>query len=234
MEDVDPRGNGSPVAPRGASPAVGKRGVTLGRLRGAAGVLGDAAIYRPSTIRAQMNRKVRARNELGLFQRWRLAHLEQGARNSLRQYKTVYGIHRQLSDVGISTDSLPAHPASTQGTQLARYWPWPRPTQSSARNRRELMRPRLVWILENWTWGSNQEGPCLSALKALHARPCRSSPATHRLDRQRQHLFGRDGADFDRWSKRLVRAFGTENIVRTIEDLHELKRVLDADPSNED
>ncbi len=62
-----------------------------------------------------MNRKVRARNELGLFQRWRLAHLEQAARNSLREYKTVYGIHRQLSDVGISTDSLPAHPDSTPG-----------------------------------------------------------------------------------------------------------------------
>jgi DNA-binding MarR family transcriptional regulator len=36
-------------------------------------------------------------------------------------------------------------------------------------------------------------------------------------------------ADFDRWSKRLVRALGKGNVVRTIEDLHELKRVLDAD-----
>lgn len=41
-------------------------------------------------------------------------------------------------------------------------------------------------------------------------------------------------ADFDRWSKRLVQTLGKQNIVRTIEDLHELKRVLDADPSNED
>ena len=36
-------------------------------------------------------------------------------------------------------------------------------------------------------------------------------------------------SDFDRWSKRLVEALGTENVTRTIEDLHELKRVLDAD-----
>ena len=35
--------------------------------------------------------------------------------------------------------------------------------------------------------------------------------------------------DFDRWSKRLVRALGKENVTQTIEDLHELKRVLDAD-----
>jgi DNA-binding MarR family transcriptional regulator len=36
-------------------------------------------------------------------------------------------------------------------------------------------------------------------------------------------------ADFDRWSKRLVQALGRESVVKTIEDLHELKRVLDAD-----
>jgi DNA-binding MarR family transcriptional regulator len=36
-------------------------------------------------------------------------------------------------------------------------------------------------------------------------------------------------ADFDRWSKRLVHALGKESVVRTIEDLHQLKRVLDAD-----
>ena len=36
-------------------------------------------------------------------------------------------------------------------------------------------------------------------------------------------------ADFDRWSKRLVRALGKESVIKTIEDLHELKRVLDAD-----
>jgi DNA-binding MarR family transcriptional regulator len=36
-------------------------------------------------------------------------------------------------------------------------------------------------------------------------------------------------ADFDRWSKRLVLALGKESVINTIEDLHELKRVLDAD-----
>jgi DNA-binding MarR family transcriptional regulator len=36
-------------------------------------------------------------------------------------------------------------------------------------------------------------------------------------------------ADFDRWSKRLVRALGKDNVTQTIEGLHELKRVLDAD-----
>jgi DNA-binding MarR family transcriptional regulator len=36
-------------------------------------------------------------------------------------------------------------------------------------------------------------------------------------------------ADFDRWSKRLVRNLGKENVTQTIEHLHELKRVLDAD-----
>jgi DNA-binding MarR family transcriptional regulator len=36
-------------------------------------------------------------------------------------------------------------------------------------------------------------------------------------------------ADFDRWSKRLVKTLGEGNVTQTIEDLHELKRVLDAD-----
>jgi DNA-binding MarR family transcriptional regulator len=36
-------------------------------------------------------------------------------------------------------------------------------------------------------------------------------------------------ADFDRWSERLVRALGKESVIQTIEGLHELKRVLDAD-----
>jgi DNA-binding MarR family transcriptional regulator len=36
-------------------------------------------------------------------------------------------------------------------------------------------------------------------------------------------------AEFDRWSKRLVRALGKESVIKTIEDLHELKRLLDAD-----
>ena len=36
-------------------------------------------------------------------------------------------------------------------------------------------------------------------------------------------------ADFDRWSKRLVKTLGKDNVTQTIEDLHELKRVLDAD-----
>lgn len=36
-------------------------------------------------------------------------------------------------------------------------------------------------------------------------------------------------ADFDRWSKRLVKTIGRDNVTQTIEDLHELKRVLDAD-----
>jgi DNA-binding MarR family transcriptional regulator len=36
-------------------------------------------------------------------------------------------------------------------------------------------------------------------------------------------------ADFDRWSERLVLALGEDNVSQTIEDLHELKRVLDAD-----
>jgi DNA-binding MarR family transcriptional regulator len=36
-------------------------------------------------------------------------------------------------------------------------------------------------------------------------------------------------AEFDRWSKRLVRALGKESVIQTIEHLHELKRVLDED-----
>jgi DNA-binding MarR family transcriptional regulator len=36
-------------------------------------------------------------------------------------------------------------------------------------------------------------------------------------------------ADFDRWSKRLVKTLGNESVTQTIEDLRELKRVLDAD-----
>ena len=36
-------------------------------------------------------------------------------------------------------------------------------------------------------------------------------------------------ADFDRWSKRLVHALGKKSVIKTIEDLHELRRVLDAD-----
>jgi hypothetical protein len=36
-------------------------------------------------------------------------------------------------------------------------------------------------------------------------------------------------ADFDRWSKRLVKALGKENVTQTIEALHKLKRVLDSD-----
>jgi DNA-binding MarR family transcriptional regulator len=41
-------------------------------------------------------------------------------------------------------------------------------------------------------------------------------------------------ADFDRWSKRLVQTLGKETVIRMIEDLHELKQVLDATPSDED
>ena len=36
------------------------------------------------------------------------------------------------------------------------------------------------------------------------------------------------------WSKRLVRAFGKQSVIKTIEDLHELKRVLDADAEHFD
>ena len=39
-------------------------------------------------------------------------------------------------------------------------------------------------------------------------------------------------ADFDRWSKRLVQALGKENVTQTIEQLHELKRILDSDADN--
>ena len=41
-------------------------------------------------------------------------------------------------------------------------------------------------------------------------------------------------ADFDRWSERLVRALGEESVIKTIEDLHQLKRVLDADAGHFD
>jgi hypothetical protein len=41
-------------------------------------------------------------------------------------------------------------------------------------------------------------------------------------------------ADFDRWSKRLVKALGKENVSQTIKQLHELKRVLDADAKSFD
>jgi DNA-binding MarR family transcriptional regulator len=40
-------------------------------------------------------------------------------------------------------------------------------------------------------------------------------------------------ADFDRWSRQLVRTIGKEKIMETIEDLHALKRVLDADEPSE-
>jgi DNA-binding MarR family transcriptional regulator len=36
-------------------------------------------------------------------------------------------------------------------------------------------------------------------------------------------------ADFDRWSKRLVKTLGRQNVIQTIEQLHELKRILDTD-----
>jgi DNA-binding MarR family transcriptional regulator len=36
-------------------------------------------------------------------------------------------------------------------------------------------------------------------------------------------------ADYDRWSKRLVQKLGKGSVTATIEHLHELKRVLDAD-----
>ena len=35
-------------------------------------------------------------------------------------------------------------------------------------------------------------------------------------------------AYFDRWSKRLVKTLGTERVIQTIDDLHELNSVLDA------
>jgi DNA-binding MarR family transcriptional regulator len=41
-------------------------------------------------------------------------------------------------------------------------------------------------------------------------------------------------ADFDRWSKRLVRALGKQSVIKTIEDLHQLKRVLDTDAGHFD
>jgi DNA-binding MarR family transcriptional regulator len=41
-------------------------------------------------------------------------------------------------------------------------------------------------------------------------------------------------ADFDRWSKRLVRALGKQDVTETIERLDVLKRVLDADAEHFD
>jgi DNA-binding MarR family transcriptional regulator len=41
-------------------------------------------------------------------------------------------------------------------------------------------------------------------------------------------------SDFDRWSKRLVKKLGTENVSQTIEHLHELKRILDTDAEHFD
>ena len=41
-------------------------------------------------------------------------------------------------------------------------------------------------------------------------------------------------SDFDRWSKRLVKKLGKENIAHTIEHLHELKRILDTDAEHFD
>jgi hypothetical protein len=39
-------------------------------------------------------------------------------------------------------------------------------------------------------------------------------------------------ADFDRWSKRLVKTLAKDNVTQTIEHLHELKRILDADATH--
>jgi DNA-binding MarR family transcriptional regulator len=36
-------------------------------------------------------------------------------------------------------------------------------------------------------------------------------------------------AEFDRWSQRLVQTLGQDNVTQTVEHLHEVKRVLDAD-----
>jgi hypothetical protein len=36
-------------------------------------------------------------------------------------------------------------------------------------------------------------------------------------------------ASFERWSKRLVEKLGEENVLQTVECLHELREVLDAD-----
>jgi DNA-binding MarR family transcriptional regulator len=41
-------------------------------------------------------------------------------------------------------------------------------------------------------------------------------------------------SEFDRWSKRLVKNLGRENVTQAIEHLHELKRVLDADAEHFD
>jgi DNA-binding MarR family transcriptional regulator len=39
-------------------------------------------------------------------------------------------------------------------------------------------------------------------------------------------------SDFDRWSKRLVKQLGKENIAQTVEQLREVKRVLDDDAAH--
>jgi DNA-binding MarR family transcriptional regulator len=41
-------------------------------------------------------------------------------------------------------------------------------------------------------------------------------------------------SDFDRWSTRLVKQLGKQNIAQTVELLHEVKRVLDADAEHFD
>jgi DNA-binding MarR family transcriptional regulator len=41
-------------------------------------------------------------------------------------------------------------------------------------------------------------------------------------------------SDFDRWSRRLVKKLGKENVSKTIEHLHELKRILDTDAEHFD
>lgn len=41
-------------------------------------------------------------------------------------------------------------------------------------------------------------------------------------------------SDFDRWSRRLVTKLGKENVIETIEHLHELKRILDTDAEHFD
>ena len=49
------------------------------------------------------------------------------------------------------------------------------------------------------------------------------------LTRKGSALLAEMEADFDRWSRRLVKTFGKDNVTQTIEHLHELKRILDAD-----
>jgi DNA-binding MarR family transcriptional regulator len=49
------------------------------------------------------------------------------------------------------------------------------------------------------------------------------------LTAQGSTLLAEMEADFDRWSMRLVKTLGKESVTQTIQDLRELKRVLDAD-----